>query len=301
MIFFTTNNTNNTNFKFNFKFNLLLIFLFISAAAHAQNYNAQLIPRRIFVGDPAVLILSLPAPAGAGLQTITLTNLSDDFPNHPDIDFHRITLERHTTGNRVLIEFTAFVPGTLEFPVIEIGGEYFYGLSVTVNSVINSRQPLVLTGAASTLLMPGTATLLYGTLAGIILFILLTVWFFVKGRKLIQIWIEKWNRWRLFSSMRNMEKRFYREVVKGGDKRLILDKLSEQFRGFLSVLSGFNCRAMTASEFNAMEPATLHHFFCNCDELRFSGGNIDSENVLQLLTELRNFIDIFEQNNKGTS
>ncbi|MDR3019396.1 MAG: hypothetical protein LBU66_00660 [Treponema sp.] len=292
MIFFTASNTNNTSLKFY----LLFIFLFINALVHAQNYNAQLIPHRIFVGDPAVLIISLPAASGAGLQTITLTNLSDDFPYHPDIDFHRITLERRVTDSRVLIEFTAFVPGTLEFPVIEIGGEYFYGLSVTVNSIIDSRQPLVLSGAASTLSMPGTAALLYGTLIGIVFFILLTVWFFIKGRKLIQVWIDKWNRWRLFSSIRNMEKRFYREVVKGGDKRLILDKLSEQFRIFLSVLSGHNCRAMTASEFATMEPATLHHFFNTCDELRFSGGNIDSENVLQLLTELRNFIDIFEDN-----
>jgi hypothetical protein len=282
------------------------IYSVIICTANAQNTGAYLIPRQIFVGDRAILVLPLSGETEK-YEDIILTSDNrrlngNNFPLHENIDFHRIILERRIGRSRLLVEFTPFVTGILELPVIEIGGEHFTGLTVTVNSVIDSRSSLMLSGPASSLVMPGTAVMIYGIIALLIIFIILTIWFFLKGRVFFNNWIEKWKRWKLFVSMKLTEKSLYKSVLRGEDKRIILDRLSEKFRIFLSVLTGINCRSMTANEFkrppNSMyrgaNPSFLHNFFCSCDELRFSGVNVNSQDVLNLLDDLRSFLVALE-------
>lgn len=276
------------------KIKFVLLFLFIINNVYPQN-APYLIPRHIFVGDPAVLVIPLP-PASENSPDIILTPQSSNFPADINIDFHRILLERRVTGSRLLIEFSPFTPGVLELPPIEIAGEYFSGFTVNINSVIDSRSPLVLSGAASSLAMPGTAFMLYGSLTASVVIIFLTVWFILKGQTLLRKLQEKWKRLRLFNSMRKTEKRLYRAVMKGEDKRIILDRLSDEFRLFLTVLTGTNCRSMTAGEFSSVtmthesETAFLGQYFQNCDVLRFSGAGIDSKDIFRLLDDLKNFI-----------
>jgi len=114
------------------KYAALAAFIFTFTAAYAQ-YSTQnsaqysgaiLIPRVIYVGDPAVLVLPLPTSI-KNSDDVLLTSLSPNIPKDDNIDFHRIILERRVTGSRLLIEFTAFVPGYLNLPDIEIGGEHF--------------------------------------------------------------------------------------------------------------------------------------------------------------------------------
>jgi hypothetical protein len=140
--------------------------------------------------------------------------------------------------------------------------------------------------------MPGTALMLYGTIAAFIVFILFTIWFIIKGRIFFQKWGSIFLRWKLFLSMKLREKQLHRAVLKGADSRIILDKLSDQFRMFLSLLTGNNCRSMTAHEFETQDfyPSLLENFFRNCDELRFSGININSQDILKLLGDLRSFL-----------
>ena len=271
----------------------LTIFILTCAVSHAQTTQIMLVPRTVFVGDPAVLVLQLP-PA-QNVEDIVLNALSPDFPTDNNIDFHRIVLERRTGGSRLLIEFTAFVPGILELPVIEAGGERFAGLTVRIESIIDTQGALGLSRPASSLAMPGTAFMLYGTMAGIILFLILVVLFIAKGRTLLNRWIEKYKRWRLFVSIKITEKRLRKILQKGGDKRDILDKLSRVFRGFLSALTEKNCRAMTAREFenlaigSEINGSLLGNFFRRCDELRFSGREINSQDVSMLLDDTRDF------------
>ena len=274
---------------------LLLCFVLICAPVFAQNVM-RTIPRVIFVGDPAVLIFSLP-PSQHDAGDIILFPLSPDFPSDENIDFHRITLERRSGPGRLLIEFTAFVPGLLEFPVINIGGESFYGLTVNISSVIDlTRQgnsALELSQPASFLLMPGTALMLYGIITGLLLLFILTIWFLLKGRKLLRKWIEKVRRWLLIVSIKNTEKKLYRALMKGKNKRGILDSLSCELRIFLSSFTGKNCRAMTANEFKTQPDivfASLGDFFRRCDEIRFSGIEAKTEDISSLLAEMRNFI-----------
>ena len=286
--------------KYLFTFLLLIL---TCIAAHTQN-TAWLIPRIVYVGDSATLIIPLP-PAAQDLGDIILTSQSPNFPTDINIDFHRIVLERRIAGSRLLIEFTAFVPGLLELPIIEIGGERFSGLNVTINSIIDSRAAPQLSGPASSLAMPGTALMLYGTMIVFVLLFLLILWFILKGRRFMRGWLKKWKRWRLFVSMKNTEKRLNKALSKGADKREILDKLSEQFRNFLSFFTENNCRAMTAREFESLPElfpdtasfnkefdasAFLGNFFHRCDELRFSGEDISSQDTFKLLDDLRNFL-----------
>jgi hypothetical protein len=288
------------------------IYSVIICTANAQNTGAYLIPRQIFVGDRAVFVLPL-SEKTEKKEDIILTSDNSylngiNFPLHANIDFHRIILEQRINGSRLLIEFTPFVTGMLEFPAIEIGGERFTGLTVTVNSVIDSRSSLILSGPAASLVMPGTAIMLYGIIAFFIIFIILTIWFFLKGRIFFSKFIEKWKRWKLFISMRFTEKHLYKSVIKGEDKRIILDRLSEKFRIFLSILTETNCCSMTANEFKKLtpillmykdaDPFFLHNFFCSCDELRFSGVNVSSHDILNLLNDLRSFLTALENGQK---
>jgi hypothetical protein len=279
-------------------FVIILLFFPLINILYAQT-GMHLIPRQIFVGDPAALVLNLPAAEQESPDIILTSNL----PSHENIDFHRIILERRITGSRLIIEFSAFDTGILEFPVIEIGGEYFSNLSVTVNSVLNNRSDRMLSGTTSTLAIPGTALMLYGTIAALVFFILLTIWFFVKGRIILRKLHEKWKRKRLFAAMRKTEKRLRKAITKGTNKRKILDKLSDETRNFLSVLTGNNCRAMTAREFeflpvqlSVLEKNTFPgKFFRVCDELRFSGVEAGMQDILRLLDDLKLFVSELEK------
>ncbi|MCL2264567.1 MAG: hypothetical protein FWC22_00880 [Treponema sp.] len=293
---------------------LIFLFFIFTVNSYTQSSGAYLIPRQIYVGDPSVLVVPLASALNNDDIILTKDKFFHDenyFPSDPDIDFHRIILERRVSGSRLLIEFTAFVPGLIKFPVIEIGGEYFSGLTVMVNSTIDGTSDRILSGTASSLAMPGTALLLYGSMAAVVFIILLTIWFIIKGRAIINKLLEKWKRNKLFTGIRKTEKHLQRAVLKGVERREILDKLSDETREFLSILTGSNCRALTACEFELLpvnaqikeEELSLGDFFHNCDKLRFSGVNIKDKEILQLLDALLKFTDILEKpkekENKG--
>ena len=291
----------------NRKISFLFYLFIISAISYAQNNEvsgsaAYLIPRQIFVGDPATLVLPLPQ-AEQNKPDIVITSPSEYLPSDPNIDFHRIILERRTVGSRLLIEFTPFVPGILEFPVIEIEDEYFTELFINVNSLIDEKVSPVLSGAASALAIPGTALMLYGSLTAVVVVLLLVFLFLVKGRTFLRKFIEKWKRRALFGAMRKTAKRLHKEIFKGSDKRIILDKLSDEFRSFLSDLTGNNCRAMTAGEFENIhasfakqeeDESSLVTFFRSCDELRFSGESINSNDLFGMLDDMKHFLAVME-------
>ena len=284
---------------------------------HAQNAEspsgavsagaAYLIPRQIFVGDPATLVVPLPA-SEQNRSDIILSAPSDDLPADPNIDFHRIILERRSAGSRLMIEFTPFIPGVLKLPDIEIGDIIFDDLTITVNSLINDKTSPVLSGAASALAIPGTALMLYGSLSAIIVFLLLVILFLVKGRTFLKNFIKKWKRRNLFSALRKTVKRLHKDIFKGTDKRFIIDKLSDEFRIFLSHLTGNYCRAMTAKEFEYLQSSlniqkeseiSLVTFFRTCDDLRFSGESINSKDLFSLLDDIKQFISILEHINEN--
>jgi len=153
--------------------------------------------------------------------------------------------------------------------------------------------------------MPGTAVLLYGFLAIVVLFLLLILWFIFKGRTFVKLLVEKWKRLRLFTFIRNAVRRLQKALMRGGDKRAVLDKISDIFREFLSVLTNANCRSMTAREFISLPEEIIHNsnflgdFFRRCDKFRFSGEDVNLREISGLLVDLRNYIEVLYLQENG--
>ena len=293
------------------------LFILICAYSHAQNTQtgAYLVPKIIYVGDIAALILPLPRLGSSEASDIVLVPNSPGFPADPDIDFHKIILERRPTGSTLVLEFSAFQPGLLHFPPIEIGGEIFMGLSAEIRSVIEeSGSDLELSPPALPLAIPGTAGLIYGTMITLAVLLLIGLWFLFKGRAFLRVYILKWKRRRMLVLMKYTGRRLHRALLRDGKSREILDILSGEFRNFLSLFSGENCRAMTAREFDlrpgflktASEDSSvqqpngfLGNFFRRCDELRFSGSFAKNNDVLVMLADLQLFLDELDKNERG--
>ena len=311
----------------------VIVFILIRLSAVAQDRSQgqgpYLIPPLVYVGDRATLVIPLAGGTADSLVSLDVKNV----PFSADIDFHRIILERRTSGSRLLVEFSAFVPGVLELPPIEIGGERFAGLRVEVSSILSSgASGTELSGPAPPLAIPGTSFLVYGTMSGFVLLLLAALWAGIWGRRYFGGWILRWQRRRLIISMWGIEKRLRRTLLKDGKRRDILNTLSAEFRSFLSFFTGENCRAMTAAELGRLPPLLperggnaeagagdgaaiplvdagamsralsgefLGAFFRRCDELRFSGSDIASAEALAVLGDLRRFLKTLDQAERG--
>ncbi|MDR1100543.1 MAG: hypothetical protein LBL28_08695 [Treponema sp.] len=79
--------------------------------------------------------------------------------------------------------------------------------------------------------------------------------------------------------------------------------LAGEFRTFLTLFTGKNCRAMTAGELSGLRPLAglpegsplagdfLGPFFRRCDDLRFSGTEISADHFLGILEDLKLFVE----------
>jgi hypothetical protein len=262
---------------------------------HTNRYGAYMVPSKVYVGDRANLML--PLSGITGNEEINTRHI----PSSPDIDIHHVALERRPGGSFLKIEFSAYTPGTLELPPFDIGGEIFSGLSIEISSILESDESgMVLSGPTLPLAIPGTSLLIYGTISAGILLILLTIWVLFRGRTQMKGWLAVLKRWLLLVSMLDLEKRLRKMLAKGTACREILDVLSTEFRNFLACFTGENCRAMTAVEIGRLndrggkvavpDGKFLGNFFSRCDSIRFSGAEINSDETLAVLGDLRRFL-----------
>ncbi|GHV92295.1 hypothetical protein AGMMS50268_27980 [Spirochaetia bacterium] len=294
---------------------LLILLIFPPPGAHlaAQQGNPggaarrdglpYLIPQTVFVGDKARLVVPL-GTAFAGRGAFVQEDAAK-LPRSGDIRVHRLELEQRGGGGaQLLIDFTAFMPGSLELPLIpELG---ISGLTVTIASILDSGgEGLVLSNPAPPLPPPGALFIIYGTVMGIIFLILAIIGGRVWSKRHLGVFLEKWRRRRLISLMKKVEARFRRSLINenSGDYRASLGLLSTEFRSFLGYFSGLNCRAMTAGEFFDFPPLLgwagtgeyLGTLFRCFDRLRFSGEEIEKDDVLGILDGVKLFTDTLGQ------
>jgi hypothetical protein len=309
---------------------LLLVFLppgigFSGACLGAQQGNPgarrgefpYLIPQTVFVGDKARLVV----PLGTAFTGIKPFATETALPQGRDIRIHRLELEHRGGTPQLLVDFTAFAPGSLELPPIpELG---IAGLRVNIASILgDSPEGLVLSNPAPPLPAPGTMFIIYGAVTGIILLILALVGGQIWGKRHLGVFLEKWRRRRLIHLMGKVEGRLRLDLMKGnaGDYGAVLGSLSAQFRSFLGYFSGLNCRAMTAGEFFDFPPLSewagegggtaaeaapdagsvlcgeyLGLLFRRFDRLRFSGEEIASEDIFGVLDQVKLFTDTLGQ------
>jgi hypothetical protein len=275
----------------------ILLLILTYAAAFAQNRrDAYTIPPKVYLGDRASLVLPLPGAAGNDIEIPPAL-----IPHSQDIDIYRVALERRPGGSRLLVEFSAYTPGILELPPLEVAGDIFNGLTIEISSILEAGIPgNVLSGPALPLAVPGTSLLVYGTIGAVLLLALLALFLFFRGRGQMSTWIVAWRRRRLLVSMLRIEKRLRKNLARGSPRREILDALSGEFRSFLAWYTGDNCRAMTAAEFDRPFSSEqsyglpkgdfLRGFFSRCDNLRFSGGEIIDDDALAVFDDLKLYL-----------
>jgi hypothetical protein len=212
-------------------------------------------------------------------------------------------VEKRPGGSRLILEFTAFAPGILELPPLEIGEETIDGLKIEIASILEEGEPgFVLSGPALPLAIPGTSLLVYGTISVIVLLLLASIWILLWGRRQINGWLLVWRRRVLLVSMLRTERRLHKSLMKGEARRGILDALSLEFRTFLASFTGANCRAMTADELGRLTSLPADNiyfpgngefpgvFFSRCDRIRFNGAEISEGETLSLLDSLTHFL-----------
>lgn len=265
--------------------------------------NSYQIPQIVYVGDRAVLVVPLEnPPPGQALS-------AGEAPSLPGLLIHRVELESRGERGRLLIDFTAYAPGILELPSFEIGGISFSGLRIEIASILGSgEEAAVFSPPAAPLAVPGTGVLIYGTLTALILLIPGAFWAFFRAPRRMKGRLKKRQRRRLLASLAGMERRLRRELARGNTSAAQrgerLNSLTGEFRSFLGLFTGENCRAMTAGDFSRFSPSGewlpgdsplgdgfLENFFRRCDNLRFSGAGVSPEELGEILGELKLFIE----------
>jgi hypothetical protein len=305
----------------------ILLLMCFSGALYPQSFPAEeaaglsyLIPQTVFVGDWGRLVVPLKAEF---LQIPPLVIQNPVFLSGPEnLTIRRVELDHRGGAPRLLVDFIAYAPGDFILPPIEIlvsqnpeGATPIRvtGLRLRVASVLNG-ETLVLSPPSPSLAVPGTALVIYGTVAGFILLILGITWYRRWGGDRLRHWGRGWRRRRLIVLLENMLKRLRRDLVRGGPGLSgtgeLLGRVSGEFRNFLSLFTGINCRAMTAGEFPGfsltessgedprLSGTVLRDFFRHWDRLRFSGREILAEELLGVLEEILAFLSHLKEDER---
>jgi hypothetical protein len=315
---------------------LLFLLLFPFPWTEAQEGSGQpyppwtetyLIPELVYVGDRARLAVQLGSEF-AGISPFTLEDPAK-LPRQKEIRIHRLELD-YRRGNReaesplLLVDFTPYSPGLLEFPPLPLpGGAELEGLQAEIASILGpGEEALVLSPPALPLAAPGTTPLILATVVGILLLLLGGIGGTFWARRNLGGFLETRRKRRLVALMGKAERRLRQRLSEGGaDYQAILGLVSAEFRSFLGSFTGYNCLAMSAGEFFALpslappKPAVsgagnsvedgggkaageaqaelggacLGPFFRNLDRLRYSGEKPENADVTGVLDGLRNF------------
>ncbi len=286
----------------------LLLFLPISVCAQAAPY---LIPQTVYVGDWGVLVV----PLGVGVGTFQSTavpqpSIEEPQPDSKDLVIHRVSLERAGDTARLLVEFTAYRPGSHELPAISVSGfSDFDALTITVASILDadgsSPSSMALSEPADPLLAPGTMTLIYGSVTATIFALILGIGlrlFWRSGfknlrRSLLRLFLTA----KINVIIVSLRKRLDSGAENGG---AVLDTLAREFRRFLTKWTGTDCLAMSAGEFARLDLGTgelsplaesalavqLASMFREWDALRFNDEGVSALSVRAALDDVRRFV-----------
>jgi len=298
---------------------LITLFLFVfTLAIHAQTRTdvPYLVPQTIFVGDSGRLVV----PLGRAFARITpfILDAPDKLPETPELLIRRLELERRSGATRLLIDFIPYSAGVLSLPDLEIlspgeGTEplVLSGLEVQVASILNPSQ-MTLSGPASPIAAPGTSLLIYGTIIAFILLLCLGIGISLWGRRHFRELWELFRRRRLINAMNKFLRCLRQEcsLEKEGDPNYYLTLLSKEFREFLSLFSGINCRSLTPGEFLELPlsqtaltlgPVYLCWLFQNWETLRFSGQKMEMAEMFMALDEIERLIAALDKEEREKS
>jgi hypothetical protein len=171
---------------------------------------------------------------------------------------------------------------------------------------------MTLSGPAAPIAVPGTSFLIYGTIVVFIFFIGLGIGISLWGRRHFRDLWELFRRRRLLRAMAKFLRCLRQECSfeKDGDPGYYLTLLSGEFREFLSLFSGINCRSLTPGEFLglplsqtalALGPVYLSWLFQNWETLRFSGQRMEMAEIFAALGEIERLIAALDKEEREKS
>jgi hypothetical protein len=267
---------------------------------------SYLIPQTVFVGDAGRLVLPL-GLVFAGVKG-AVVDAPEALPRAKDLVISRIELENRGTNPRLLVDFIAYAPGIVELPPVKIASFTFTDLQIRIASILETEENSpVLSGPETPLAAPGTSTLIYGTVLGFILLFLVLITGILWGLPWVWLYRQGVRRRRILRAMDRILRQQRNNLLKrkAGEEKLILVRISSEFRSFLALITGENCRALVPREFIGLPlPASgekslsgqfLAEIFRDCDALRFSGCAIGGPEVLAIIDRIKVFIDALDR------
>jgi hypothetical protein len=303
---------------------LVIIFLAPTLSVFSQDGGGGntpfLIPQTVFVGDRGRLVFPL-GSAFSGVENRVIQGI-ENLPQSRDLMIHRVELARRGNSSQLIIDFQAYVPGQVKLPPIEIASYTFADLEVPISSILGAsdQRNLVLSGPADPLAAPGTAMMIYGTILFLILGLLVLTLGRFWGRTRFLTLRERFKRRQIIRAMGKTLKRLRNGLLKekdslsaggklitdaeSGREKEVLTELSREFRIYLGLLTGANCRAMVPREFlslpslgggNYLAGDFISSLFRGCDTLRFSGGSVEKEPALELLGDFKKLTDALDK------
>jgi hypothetical protein len=302
--------------KRSFIFAAFLLVFVLGIQAQTRTDVPYLVPQTIFVGDSGRLVV----PLGRAFSRIDsfILDVPEKLPETPELLIRRLELERRGGGARLLIDFIPYAAGVLSLPDLEIqspgeGTEplVLSGLEVQVASILNASQ-MALSGPAAPIAVPGTSFLIYGTIVVLILLICLGIGISFWGRRHFRDLWELFRRRRLLGAMTKFLRCLRQECSfeKEGDPGYYLTLLSKEFREFLSLFSGINCRSLTPGEFLELPlsqtaltlgPVYLCWLFQAWETLRFSGKKMEMTEIFAALDKIERLITALDKEEREKS
>jgi hypothetical protein len=237
-----------------------------------------LVPKMVYVGDAARLVV----PLGGSLKENIVAS-GEQLPSSAELTFIRAELDAKT--NALLLDFRAWTPGPVTIPAFSVGPLSFEPLEVTISSILeNDPHSRALSPSLGPLSAPGSIGIIAGVFAAAGIVLLFGVIFSANGGAFPRRILEKFRRAYLLRSMRRIFRRLRaRTLMETADRRVILEWLSSELRGFISLYTGTDCRSFVPREF--LPERELCAFFERCDTRRFSGDSIDTRTVFLLIDE----------------
>jgi hypothetical protein len=255
------------------------------------------IPQTIYIGDNGRLIY--PLDTFFYNQDDQIFSL-EDIPRHDDITVSNVELSK----GQLFIDFQAWRTGIVKLPSITIAGRRIDGIEVVVASLVEGQNASTMLSAAVTpVSAPGTLWLITGTVSTIIIVTALFFFFMLRGKLFFVHLRRNTRKKRAIRLARKAIRKIRNQLEKKNvAESSALSHLSTEFRLFLDVYCGIDCRSLVPAEFLNLEfplclmpaerysPAYFADFFTRCDTLRFSGKNISDEAVANIISEVENFV-----------
>jgi hypothetical protein len=216
-----------------------------------------------------------------------------------------VELERRAGPEyRLFVDFTAYTPGSLVLPELKIwAGDsilVFSNIIINIASILTG-DALILGSPAPPLTVPGTSFLVYGVMALFFCLILAGLGLRFRGMEKIAGLLARSRRRRLLRGMEKLLHHLRNSLTDDASEAEVLRDAVREFRTVLTVFTGVYCGSLTAGEFRRvslpfgsdeiLSGPYLCGIFRRCDALRFSGTCIPRQETMNLLEDIRGFID----------